>query len=557
MEDINSDSIIHLAEIVKDRLFFATARSTVKPRSTALSHVFSVDEELVYESFYADFGPLNLAMLYRYCVKLNKKLKSYALAQKKIVHYTSSDSKKRVNAAFLIGAYSVLYLKRSAEEAYQPLVNGSYASYIPFRDASFGPCTYNLTLLDCLRAVEKAISHKFLDFENFDLEEYEYYERVENGDLNWIVPHKFIAFCGPHPKSKIENGHPFHSPETYFPYFSKHNVSTVVRLNKKIYDARRFAEQGFDHRDLFFVDGSTPSDAIMREFIEISENTPGALAVHCKAGLGRTGTLIACYIMKHYRFTAAESIAWIRICRPGSIIGHQQHWLEGKQDYLWLQGDIFRSQQTSNQRNNNNVNNANSGNERGSSARRSLSPHNRGGLAAPTLASGRRQAGRRTPPETEGTVSHILGRVDRFHLTDQDKRTRQQLQVDRANNNSGGDSEEDLTQGDKLNKIKAQRRHPRSMTTGVPLGGEDGRPQRRASSQPLKVPPGTLGTVPTAGYASPLKALRGGGRNATIGTSGRRRASGSPPNRRPERQTTTETLALNGARERAMQEGVR
>lgn len=100
-----------------------------------------------------------------------------------------------------------------------------------------------------------------------------------------------------------------------------------------------------------------------------------------------------------------------------------------KQDYLWLQGDIFRSQQTSNQRNNNNVNNANSGNERGSSARRSLSPHNRGGLAAPTLASGRRQAGRRTPPETEGTVSHILGRVDRFHLTDQDKRTRQQLQV--------------------------------------------------------------------------------------------------------------------------------
>lgn len=75
MEDINSDSIIHLAEIIKERLYFATARSTVKPRSTALSHFFSVDDELVYESFYADFGPLNLAMLYRYSVKLNKKLK--------------------------------------------------------------------------------------------------------------------------------------------------------------------------------------------------------------------------------------------------------------------------------------------------------------------------------------------------------------------------------------------------------------------------------------------------------------------------------------------------
>lgn len=46
------------------------------------------------------------------------------------------------------------------------------------------------------------------------------------------------------------------------------------------------------------------------------------------AGLGRTGTLIGCYLMKHFRFTAAEAIAWIRICRPGSIIGPQQNFLE-------------------------------------------------------------------------------------------------------------------------------------------------------------------------------------------------------------------------------------
>jgi hypothetical protein len=34
-----------------------------------------VDDEFIYENFYADFGPLNLAMLYRYCNKVNKKLK--------------------------------------------------------------------------------------------------------------------------------------------------------------------------------------------------------------------------------------------------------------------------------------------------------------------------------------------------------------------------------------------------------------------------------------------------------------------------------------------------
>jgi len=31
--------------------------------------------------------------------------------------------------------------------------------------------------------------------------------------------------------------------------------------------------------------------------------------------------------MKHYKFTAAEAIAWIRICRPGSVIGPQQEFL--------------------------------------------------------------------------------------------------------------------------------------------------------------------------------------------------------------------------------------
>ena len=37
------------------------------------------------------------------------------------------------------------------------------------------------------------------------------------------------------------------------------------------------------------------------------------LLVYCSpAGLGRTGTLIACYMMKHYKFTAAECIAWAR-----------------------------------------------------------------------------------------------------------------------------------------------------------------------------------------------------------------------------------------------------
>ncbi|XP_064356922.1 dual specificity protein phosphatase CDC14B isoform X2 [Dromaius novaehollandiae] len=324
-----------------DRLHFAILCQ--KPKSGAANtHYFCIDDELVYENFYADFGPLNLAMVYRYCCKLNKKLKSFSLIRKKIIHYTGFDQKKQANAAFLIGSYAIIYLRESPEDVYRLLLAGN-VSYLPFRDASFGTCSFHLTLLDCFHAINKALRYGFLDFNVFDVNEYEHYERAENGDFNWIIPNKFIAFSGPHSRSKIENGYPHHAPEAYFPYFKKHKVTTIIRLNKKLYDAKRFTDAGFEHYDLFFADGSTPSDTIVKTFLNICESAEGVIAVHCKAGLGRTGTLIACYIMKHYRMTAAETVAWIRINRPGSVIGPQQHFLMEKQAELWTEGDIFRA----------------------------------------------------------------------------------------------------------------------------------------------------------------------------------------------------------------------
>ncbi|XP_006001944.3 dual specificity protein phosphatase CDC14B isoform X2 [Latimeria chalumnae] len=349
-EELQPQSDVYFC--ITGRLYFAILCQ--KPKSTASMHYFCTDEEFVYENFFADFGPLNLAMLYKYCCKLNKKLKSFTLARKKIIHYTGSDQKKRANAACLIGSFAVIYLNKLPEDVYRLLVDGS-TSYLPFRDASFGTCSYHLTLLDCLHAVSKALQYGFLDFNRFDVDEYEHYERAENGDFNWIIPGKFLAFSGPHPKSKIERGYPLHAPEAYFSYFRKHNITTIIRLNKKMYDAKRFTDAGFEHHDLFFIDGTPPTDAIVKKFLNICENAEGGIAVHCKAGLGRTGTLIACYIMKHYRMTAAETIAWLRICRPGSVIGPQQHFLEEKQAGLWAEGDVFHSKLKAQQNGNSKV----------------------------------------------------------------------------------------------------------------------------------------------------------------------------------------------------------
>ena len=69
MED-TSDVLVCASEYIPDRLYFVTLKTTIKPKSTANTHYFCVDEELVYENFYADFGPLNLSLLYR-CVQRN------------------------------------------------------------------------------------------------------------------------------------------------------------------------------------------------------------------------------------------------------------------------------------------------------------------------------------------------------------------------------------------------------------------------------------------------------------------------------------------------------
>ena len=66
MMDEGTDVLVCASEYIPDRLYFVTLKTSIKPKSTANTHYFCIDDELVYENFYADFGPLNLSLLYRY-----------------------------------------------------------------------------------------------------------------------------------------------------------------------------------------------------------------------------------------------------------------------------------------------------------------------------------------------------------------------------------------------------------------------------------------------------------------------------------------------------------
>jgi len=69
----------------------------------------------------------------------------------------------------------------------------------------------------------------------------------------------------------------------------------------------------------------------------------GAIAVHCKAGLGRTGTLIGIYAMKNYKISAEAFIGWNRIARPGSVLGPQQVYL-GQVEHKYIMDSPMKPQ---------------------------------------------------------------------------------------------------------------------------------------------------------------------------------------------------------------------
>lgn len=318
-------------EVLKDRLYFASYAKGVAPNPITNTTFFCTDRSLVYWNFFLDYGPFNLAQTYRFCEMLKNKMEE--MPNERFVYYSNVQAQKRANSTYLICAYQIMVLGRSAEESFRPFQG---IKLPPFHDATPCACSYELTVLDCLRGMEKAIKLGFFNFFTFDATRYEHFEKVENGDLSWLFPGKFVAFAGPHESKSYDEQYPTCVPEDYVPHFLEKKVGLVVRLNKKYYDEHRFKANGIDHLDLYYPDGSCPSDEILDRFLKTCEARPSdqAIAVHCKAGLGRTGTCIGAFAMKHWGFTAAEVIGWMRVARPGSVIGPQQQYLESIQDRM-------------------------------------------------------------------------------------------------------------------------------------------------------------------------------------------------------------------------------
>lgn len=296
------------------------------PRMGSGIKLFTIKDWFYYPDLTEYYGPSNIAHVTRFNQLLQEHFTSTSTHIKELCLLLDPTDKQSLNGLLLVAAFLLLEMKMEISEvdiliqkAYQQVVTKTFKT-----EGSYATDDLPISVKDCLNGISIFTSHNLLPpIDTLCPQTIMEMERVENGDMNWIIPGKILAFAGPRPD--------YFSVDKFIDWAIQNGVRGIVRLNKGGYKAKDMKERGLDHYQMFIPDGHVPTTKDIDRFFTIADNHLGrgeAIGVHCHAGLGRTATMIALFLIKKYSFSADYVIAFLRMMRPGSVLSYQARFLE-------------------------------------------------------------------------------------------------------------------------------------------------------------------------------------------------------------------------------------
>lgn len=147
----------------------ATPTPLPSPKVRAPAY-FTIDDELLYNRFHADFGPLHIGHLYRFSVRLHEVLGEPDNQERGVVFWSKPDSRSRANAACLLACYMIVIQNWPPHLALAPIAQAD-PPLMPFRDAGYSQADFVIGVQDVIYGVWKAKEAGLCGFKDFSLEE--------------------------------------------------------------------------------------------------------------------------------------------------------------------------------------------------------------------------------------------------------------------------------------------------------------------------------------------------------------------------------------------------